>query len=246
MRRGARLPDRVRPCYRTVMMRCTVHCGWRLGILVAALALPLGVAHAQIDSKQIRQRYDKNTKGSSLEDYVRNLGSDDPNKRLEAVKSLGASKDSKAVEYLIQALGDSDIRVQAKAIAMLGDTRATDATPVLVQRLFLRTTDANMKQLILASLGKIGDPRAARPIMEFLHRDLDPATRGTAIFALGDIGAPESVEALSQIAHADQDQTVRRLASEAKVKVEQHQAVMRDEVKGPSETFLEPKNPPPQ
>jgi len=128
---------------------------------------------------------------------------------------------------------------------MLGEMRATDATPVLIQYLFLRTTEAQMKQRILAALGKIGDMRAARPIIEFLQRDLDAATRGTAIFALGDIGAPESVEALQQIAAEDSDQTVRRLARDALNKVQHHQAAMQKQVKGPSETFL-PKEPPPQ
>ena len=136
--------------------------------------------------------------------------------------------------------------MQAKAIAALGDMRATDATPVLIQYLSRRTVDNNMKQLILASLGKIGDARAARPIMEFLQRDLDPATRGTAIFALGDIGAPESTDTLSQMAQTDEDPTVRRLANEALAKVQHHQAAMQKEVKGPSQTFLEPKEPPPQ
>ncbi len=214
--------------------------------LVACLVAGAGGAQGQISSQQVRKRYEKSTKGTSIDDFVKNLGSQDPEKRLEAVKSLGTSNDAKAVEYLIQALGDADVRVQAKAIAMLGDIRATDATPVLIQYLFLRTTDANMKQLILAALGKIGDARAARPIIEFLRRDLDAATRGTAIFALGEIGAPEAVDALSRIAKADADQTVRRLAGEAVTKVEQHQAVMKKEVKGPSETFLEPKGPPPQ
>lgn len=219
---------------------------WSLFLSMLSASLGVGAAYAQINSQQIRQRYDKNTKGASIDDFARNLNSDDAEKRLEAVKSLGASKDNKAVEYLIQALGDADVRVQAKAIAMLGDMRANDATPVLIQYLFLRTTEANMKQLILASLGKIGDARAARPIMEFLQRDLDPATRGTAIFALGEIGAPEAVDTLSQIAEADHDKTVRRLASEAVNKVQHHQAAMRQEVKAPSETFLEPKAPPPQ
>ena len=216
-----------------------------LGIFALVVGLT-GAAHGQINSQQIRQRYEKNTKGTTIDDFVKKLDSDDAEKRLEAVKSLGASKDNKAVEYLIQAVGDPDVRVRVKAIEMLGEMRATDATPVLIQALFLRSTEAQMKQRILAALGKIGDVRAARPIIEFLHRDLDPATRGTAIFALGDIGAPESVEALQPIAEADQDQNVRRLASEALNKVQAHQAVMRKEVKGPSETFLEPKQPPPQ
>jgi len=213
--------------------------------LPLSLSLLLGEpAFAQVSGQQIRQRYDKSTKGASLDDFVKKLNSEDAEKRLEGVKSLSESKDNKAIEYLIQAAGDSDIRVQAKAIAALGDLRATDATPVLIQYLSRRTVDNNMKQLILASLGKIGDTRSARPIMEFLQRDLDPATRGTAIFALGEIGAPESTDALSQIAQADKDQTVRRLATEALAKVQHHQAAIQKEVKAPAQNFLEPKGPP--
>jgi len=210
--------------------------------LAAVLALCSGVARAQISSDSVRQRYDKNTKGTSIEDYIKKLESDDAEKRLEGVKLLGASHDKKAVEYLIQALGDPDMRVEAKAVDMLGELRATDATPVLIQHLFLRTTETQMKQRILAALGKIGDPRAARPVMEFLHRDLDAATRGTAIYALGDIGAPESVDALTQISLNDQDATVRRLAAEALNKVQHHQEAVRQEAKGPSDTFLKPQD----
>jgi HEAT repeat protein len=202
-------------------------------------------AFAQISGQQMRDRYEKTTKGTSIDDFVKKLNSDDAEKRLEGVKSLRDSKDNKAIEYLIQATGDSDIRVQAKAVAALGDLRATDATPVLIQYLSRRTVENNMKQLILASLGKIGDSRAARPIMEFLQRDLDPATRGTAIFALGEIGAPEATDTLGKLAQTDEDQTVRRLANEALAKVQRHQAAMQKEVKGPSQTFL-PKEPPPQ
>jgi len=223
--------------------RCRVGAGWYVSSGLAALVLFTGAAVAQVNSNQMRQRYDRHTKGTSVEDYVKNLSSNDPDKRLEGVKSLGASKDPKAIEYLVQAVGDADVRVQVKAIQMLGDLRANDATPVLVQYLFLRTIDANMKQMILAALGKIGDARAAQPLIEFLHRDLDPATRGTAIFALGEIGASESVEPLEHIVQAESDPIVRRLANEAKSKVEAHQAVIKSQVKGPSETFLKPEGP---
>jgi HEAT repeat protein len=217
--------------------------------LSLSLLLSLLLAHptvAQISGQQVRERYDKSTKGASLEDFVKKLNSDDAEKRLEGVKSLSETKDNKAIEYLIQATGDSDIRVQVKAIAALGDMRATDATPVLIQYLSRRTVENNLKQLILAALGKIGDARAARPITEFLQRDLDPATRGTAIFALGEIGAPESTDTLSKLAQTDADPTVRRLANEALAKVQHHQAAMQKEVKGPSQTFLDPKEPSPR
>ncbi|MFN8628421.1 MAG: HEAT repeat domain-containing protein [Candidatus Binatia bacterium] len=213
----------------------------RRAVLVSAvLALCVsGVATAQINSNQVRQRYDKNTKTTDIDDSIKQMSSADPIKRLDAVRALGASKDDKALPYLIGAMGDSDMRVQVKAIHVVGDMRATDATPVLVQYLFLRTTSTEMKQLILASLGKIGDARAAQPVVEFLQRDLDETTRGTAIFALGEIGSSDAVPTLERIAQNDEDPTVRRLASEAKGKVEQHQATMRSKVKGPSETFIQ-------
>lgn len=224
---------------------------WSLGprgqrsVLVALLLVLPVAAAAQVSSQGLRQRYDKATKGATIDEYVRGLGSDDADKRLQAVKSLGASKEPKAVDHLIGALGDADTRVQAKSIDLLGELRSTDATQVLIQQLFLRTTEPMMKQRILAALGKIGDVRAARPIMEFLQRDLDAATRGTAIYALGDIGAPESVATLRTIAAQDNDSTLRRLANEAVQKVQHQQDAARREAKGPLETFL-PQAPPEQ
>jgi HEAT repeat protein len=210
-----------------------------LGVLFALLS---GSADAQLNSNQLQQRYKKNTGNSSIEDGARQLNSADADERLEAVRSLGATRDQKAVEYLIQAMGDSDLRVQAKSVETLGELRATDATQVLIQHLFLRSTEPQMKQRILAALGKIGDPRAARPIMEFLQRDLDPATRGTAIYALGDIGAAESVETLQTIATNDHDATAQRLANEAINKVRHFQANKQKEAKAPTDVFL-PKPP---
>jgi HEAT repeat protein len=218
----------------------------RQALLVAALLamVSTGVASAQVNSNQMRQRYDRNTKSGNIDDSIKQMASQDPLKRLDAVKALGTSKDEKALPYLIGAAGDADVRVQVKAIQMLGDMRSTDATPVLVQYLFLRTTSTDMKQLILASLGKIGDPRAAQPLTEFLQRDLDETTRGTAVFALGEIGSSDAVLTLDRIAQTDSDPTVRRLAREAKSKVEQHQATMRSKVKGPSETFIQSREVP--
>ena len=211
------------------------------GIAAVAALLAAAPAAAQISSNQIRQRYERNTRGTSIDDFVRKLNSDDPAARLEGVKSLADSKDTKAIEYLLQALGDADMRVKAKAIDALGNLRATEATPVLIQHLFLRSTEPYVKQRILASLGKIGDGRAAKPIMEFLQRDLDPAMRGTAIFALGDIGSPEALETLAEIERTEEDAALQRLAREATSKVNYHQTMLQTEAKEPSKTFLKPE-----
>lgn len=211
-------------------------------LLVSALLA--SASSAQISSDDVRQRYQKQSQGSAnIDEQVRKLRSDDPIERLAGVKGLRASNDSKAFEFLIQAIGDKDVRIRVKAIEALAAMRATVATPVLVQHLFLTTTEVQMKQRILAALGEIGDPAAARPIMELLQRDLDPATRGTAVYALGDIGSTEAVSTLEKIANDDADATQRRLANEALAKIRHLEAARSKEARGPSDTFLEPKEP---
>lgn len=215
------------------------------GILIGGLPMVLAVsALGQISANQVKQRYERQTKGGNIDEFAQKLDSDDPEKRLQAVKSLGEANDDKAVEYLIQALGDPDLRVKAKSIDALGDMRANDATPVLIQQLFLRDAPPIVKQRILASLGKIGDPRATTPIAEFLKRDLDADTSGTAIYALGEIGSPESLEVLGGIAETEDNPTLQRLAREAAAKVRYHQTVLQTEAKEPLDTFLRPNEPP--
>ncbi len=215
-------------------------------VLTALALVGASAARAQISADQVRQRYDRQTKGGSIEEFARDLRSDDPTERLKGVKSLSESTDPKAVEYLVQALGDADMRVKAKAIDACGNVRAADATPVLIQQLFLRGTDAEVKQRILAALGKIGDQRAAKPIQEFLGRDLDHATRGTAIYALGDIGDPDSIEFLQNVERTEPHPTLKRLAREAQAKIRYQQAQRQTEAKQPLNTFLNPDQPPPQ
>ena len=216
------------------------------GAVVTALLLAFGAAPAtaQISAKQIQDRYQKNTKGSSIDDYVRKLNGTDMDERLKAINSLSESHDPKAIEYLLQALGDEDMRIKAKAIDALGNMRATEATPVLIQQLFLRGTEPSVKRRILASLGKIGDPKSAKPIVEFLQRDLDVDTRGTAIYALGDIGSPDSIPALDEISSESTNPTLQRLAREATVKVKYRQAMLKTEAKQPLDTFLKQDQPP--
>jgi HEAT repeat protein len=208
--------------------------------LVPFLALVLSASPClgQAPDQKARDRYDRQTKGASIDEFVRRLNGDDPEKRLEAVKSLEESKDKKAIEYLVQALGDADVRVRAKAIDALGNMRAREASPVLIQQLFLRNMEPSVKQRLLASLGKIGDEEAAASILEFMQRDLDPATSGTAIFALGEIGTPQALPTLEEIGKSSDDPTLRRLATEAANKIRYHQAILQTEANQPKDTFL--------
>lgn len=170
---------------------------------------------SQLSGDRVRDRLNRQKKGVNIQEWVRRLKNDRPETRLEAVKSLGDSKDLKAIEHLMNATADVDIRVKIKAIDYLGTLKATDATPVLVQQLFLRDVGLGVKQKVLIALGKIGDPRGADPILEFLKRNLDQRTKGTALFALREVGNDSVLPLLDTIARTDTSPPLRRLAAEA-------------------------------
>jgi len=170
---------------------------------------------SQLSGDRVRERINRQKKGANLTEWVRRLRNDRPETRLEAVKSLGDSKDPKAIEHLLGATADVDIRVKVKAIEYLGNLRATDATPVLVQQLFLRDVSPGVKQKVLIALGKIGDPRGAAPIMEFLKRKLDPPIKGTALFALRAVGNDSVLTFLDDFSRAEPSPPLRQLAADA-------------------------------
>jgi len=196
--------------------RCPRRVGW---LAVAAIVLPrLVAAQVPIDQEaprgRLRDRYRAPQNAQKLNENIRKLQSDDAEERLQAIRGLGEINEPKAIEYLVAAANDPDMRIRIKAIDTLGHIKAKDATPLLIQQLFMRDTDVGTKQRILACLGKIGDTSATGPIMDLLARDVDPGLRGNAIFALGDIADPKAIPALQAIAK-DGDPLLRGLAADS-------------------------------
>ena len=210
-------------------------------LLVVAYAAPT-LAQQQVNPFRVQQRYKEATKGKSIDDFTKRLNDSDPAVRLEAVKSLGDSGQDDAIEYLIQATGDSDESVMIKAIDYLGKLRATAATQILVQKLFMRDVPVPVQQRILVSLGRMGDVRAAPPIGEYLGRDTNPETRGTAVFALGEIGDQASIPKLQTIQTDATDPHMQLLAGEAVAKINRRLSPSTVAVKIPA---LEDENKPP-
>lgn len=172
----------------------------------------------------VADRYNKAKKGVDVDDFGRRYLDEDPQIRMEAVKSLGDSGDAKAVEHLMLAVGDKDQRIQAKAVDYLGKIRATDATFFLVQRLFLAETPDPLRHRILNTLGLIGDPTASKPIMDYVERDIPNDLRGTGIFAIGEIGDQASRPGLVALLENEQDARMRMIIQEAINKVDTRQA----------------------
>jgi HEAT repeat protein len=197
--------------------------GGRTLLALAVIAIPtLGLAQIPLDSqgrRGLRDRYNQPQTSQKLDDTIRKFNGDDPEARLEAVRALGEINEPKAIEYLLQAANDPDMRIRIKAIDTLGNAHAKDATGLLIQQLFLRSTDLPTKQRVLAALGKIGDSRATNPILDILSRDIDPAVRGNAIFALGEIGDRAALPVLESLGKDGPDDVLRRLAVEAARKI---------------------------
>ena len=224
-----------------------------VALAIAIVSVPTAVAQSlPLDTggarARTRDKYGKPQATQKLDENVRKLNGDDPEERLEAIKGLGelADGEKKAVDYLLQAANDPEPRIRLKAVDTLGAAKVKDATPLLVQQLFLRDTDLKTKQHILAALGKIGDSRATRPIVDFLARDIDPAVRGNAIFALGDIGDRSALPPLEALAGNQQETVLRPLAQEAVRKIRERPPpplvppALRVDRRGPGE---EPQTP---
>jgi len=191
---------------------------WLWPVLLLALAGPVPRAAAQYEvpgsassvfssagDTSVQSRYNKAKKGANLNEWVKRLGDDDPAKRLDAVKSLGDSSDPKAIDYLIQAVNDPDPRVEAKAVDYLGKLHAADSTPFLVQKLFTVGTKDKLRQRIVMTLGKIGDPRASHPLLQYVMQDGNADIRGCGIYAIGEIADQSIREELKRFAEVESD-----------------------------------------
>jgi len=218
-------------------------------VVVVALYLPALLSVSVLAQRSsvtdaARKRYEKASKATNIDEVERSMDSSDPMERLKGLRDLTSIEDDHAIDILLQALGDSDMRVRAKAIDSCADLRAGASTPVLIQQLFMTDTKPPVQRRILAALGKIGDPVAARPIMNLLDQKLDMRTRGTAIYALGDLGSADSLALLDDLARGGPNKTIQRLARQAASKVRYAQTLRAHEAQQPLNTFLRPAAPP--
>ncbi len=194
-------------------------------VLAAALAGPraadaqLGINPYRTGPPDTRSPYAKALSGSDVNQFGHRLDSPRVKDRLLAVEDLGQSDSPKAVTYLLKAMGDADLRVQLRAIDYLGSHRASDATPLLVQKLYLKGSPDGLRQHVLTALGRIGDPSASRPIVDFLSQEDNAAVRGTAIYALGEIGDVTVQEDLRKLGDQENDARLKGLVDEALTKI---------------------------
>ena len=193
----------------------------------------------------VRNPYDRARDGGNVDQWARLLDSADPRLRLRAVEDLGQSLDPRAVDPLLKDVGDPDLRVEARAIDYLGARRAADATPLLVQKLFLTGAPNGLRQRVLTALGRIGDPSASRAILDFLGQEPSADVRGTGIYALGEIGDVTIGEELRTLGNRESDPRLKKLVDEALMKITTLPRPEKKEFVPPASGLVPPLKPAP-
>jgi HEAT repeat protein len=89
----------------------------------------------------------------------------------------------------------------------------------LIQKLFTVGTRDRLRQRIVMTLGKIGDPRATKPLLQYVSQDVSPDIRGAGIYAIGEIADRSASEELQRLSDEETDPRLKRLAHDALVKV---------------------------
>ena len=128
------------------------------------------------------------------------------------VKKIGlASQPSEAsrMPSLIKKTGN-----EIDTILKAGNERNEEAIPILIE--YLHAKEGNQRRLAASALGKIGNPNAAKPLMDLIRIEEKPQVKQYAINALGMIGNNTALPLLEKI-QSDQNEKdyVRQAAKNA-------------------------------
>jgi HEAT repeat protein len=196
-----------------------------IAAMAAITALPASPARAQSSdparTHPAMERYNRTAKGANVEEWKRRLSDPDVRKRLEAVDSLGTKGGDEAIQPLIEATSDEDFRVRTRAIDFLGSLRALDATPVLMQLLFLNDVGRDEKLRALTALSRIADPSTSDRLVNYARTINDNDLACRAVFAVGEIGNPASKDKVAELRGTRPGSEMDRLVADALVKIDQ-------------------------
>ncbi|MHA1685411.1 MAG: HEAT repeat domain-containing protein [Candidatus Heimdallarchaeaceae archaeon] len=131
---------------------------------------------------------------AKIDKIIKQLESEDPAKREEAILALSDLRDERAVEPLIKVVQQDTVENRVYAIVALseiGDHRA-------IETLIYCLMDYNEKIRMAAAraLGKFSSPQAINALLVSLKNDPSLAIRSRAALSLGSIGSELAVEDL--------------------------------------------------
>jgi len=135
------------------------------------------------------------TDAGAVAALVAALEDEDAEARFEAIRQLARKGDPRALEPLIRTLENHPGEgVRTHAIKLLGEMRDARAVDALIRA--LTSEEPWVSFWAAAALGRIGDRRAVRPLIETLEKKPNQFMHGFAIDALGEIGDDRAVPTL--------------------------------------------------
>jgi len=162
----------------------------------------------------------------TLEASFRDLASERPQTRASAVRDVvrhalrSTEARSRAIPLFERALReDASPAVRAEAAVALADAGALEALPSLL--VAVEDDDAHVRQMALAAIGEIGDPRAGQRLERAL-RDPRPEVRYQAVIAFARVAKHNPPVVAVALARAldDEDSAIRYIAMRV---AEEHQ-----------------------
>jgi HEAT repeat protein len=131
-----------------------------------------------------------------IETLISDLHGTDWQKRCDAARSLGQSRDPRAVDALLPELQDKDWRVRRNAAQALGTLKAPQAVVPLLEALKDRT--ATVRERAAVALGRIKDPETIPALIEAVVEQNGHVNQGAyqAIKKFVGKAGPHLVEAL--------------------------------------------------
>ncbi|MFD6274714.1 HEAT repeat domain-containing protein [Streptomyces sp. NPDC060209] len=150
--------------------------------------------------------------GSAL--LAEGLGSEAPEVRKRAVRSIAEFPDGEATALLQDALTNSDIVVRRYAALALGARGVADAVPTLVDMVVEETNDVDAADALsaLASRPALADQIATGLVDRLAHGTLGPSARRRLTEALAGIPGITAARALADLSH-DEDRAVALTAA---------------------------------
>lgn len=104
-----------------------------------------------------------------IETLISDLHGEDWQKRCDAARLLGQSRDPRAVDALLPDLQDEDWRVRRNAVQALGTSKSPRALEPLIEALKDRV--ATVRERAAVGLGRIKDPRAIPALVDALMEE---------------------------------------------------------------------------
>lgn len=146
----------------------------------------MGLLKKRVDVGKMKNEGDTEALASLLKHKEQNI-------RREAAKALGELRDPSVVTPLVNSLVETDSIAFLEKVRALGSIGAP-AIDILLQA--LNSKEHKIRKGAIAALGRIGDERAAKPIIRILKHESHLDMKLTEIRALGRIGSAEAIDQL--------------------------------------------------